>query len=502
MSEDRTPILVGAGQLTQRDVDPREALEPLAMMAEAARRACADASVSVRLLERVDDLRVVNIFCWSYGNAPKLLADRLGMRPAHAVYTTLGGNTPQWLVNRTAARIASGETRLALLVGAEAVRTVLRAQRSGTPLAWAQDASEPVVVGDAREGHSAHEAAHGMVLPVRVYPLFENALRAAAGRSLSEHRAYLGRLCARMAAVAADNPFAWFRDRPTAEQIATPTAANRLVGFPYTKRMNAVIEVDQAAGVLMTSVGEARALGIPADRWVYLWGCGEATDRWFVSDRVDYTSSPAIREAARQAFEAADVAIGQIQHLELYSCFPCAVQIGRAMLGLPADEPRPLTLTGGLPYFGGPGNNYSMHGIAEAMARIRAARGTLALVTALGWYLTKHAVGIYGGTPPCRPFALAEVAARQQALDAEPAPPLVEHPPAGPATVETYTVVHDREGAPNRGIVIGRLPDGRRFLANTPRERALLEAFEAREQVGTAGRVVPGDPVNVFEPGG
>lgn len=502
MSDDRTPILVGAGQLTQRDVEPQEALEPLAMMAEVARRACADAGVSARLLERVDDLRVVNVFSWAYGNAPRLLAERLGMHPAHAVYTTLGGNTPQWLVNRTAARIAAGETRLALLVGAEAVRTVLRAQRAGIALGWAHGGGEPVIVGDTREGQSAHEAAHGMTLPVRIYPLFENALRAAAGRSLAEHQAHLGRLCARMAAVAADNPYAWFRDRPTAEQIATPSLTNRWVGFPYTKRMNAIIEVDQAAGVLLSSVDEARRLGIPQERWVYLWGCGEAHDRWFVSERVDYTTSPAIREAARQACEAADVAIGQIQHLELYSCFPSAVQISAAMLGLPPDEGRPLTLTGGLPYFGGPGNNYSMHGIAEAMARVRASRGSLALVTALGWYLTKHAVGIYGGTPPSRPFALADVAARQKLLDAAPAPELVERPPAGPATVETYTVVHDRDGAPHRGIVIGRLPDGRRFLANLPRERGLLEAFESRERIGTAGRVVAGDEVNLFEPAG
>ena len=502
MSDDRTPILVGAGQLTQRDVEPREALEPLAMMAEVARRACEDARVGVGLLERVDDLRVVNIFCWAYGNAPRLLAERLGMHPAHAVYTTLGGNTPQWLVNRTAARIAAGETRLALLVGAEAVRTVLRAQRTGTALAWAHGGGDPVVVGDARDGQSAHEAAHGMTMPVRVYPLFENALRAAAGRSLAEHQAHLGRLCARMAAVAADNPHAWFRDRPTAAQIATPSPSNRLIGFPYPKRMNAIIEVDQAAGVLMTSVAEARALGIPQERWVYLWGCGEAHDRWLVSDRVDFTSSPAIREAGRQALEAAGVGIDRIQHVELYSCFPSAVQIGRAMLGLPADDAGPLTLTGGLPYFGGPGNNYSMHGIAEAMARVRAARGSLAVVTALGWYLTKHAVGIYGGTPPGRPFACADVSARQRALDAESAPPLVERPPAGPATIETYTVLHDREGAPERGIVVGRLDDGRRFLANTPRDRALLEAFAAREQVGAPGRVRPGDERTLFEPAG
>ena len=500
VSDDRTPILIGAGQLTQRDVEPAEALEPVAMMEAVARSAADDAGIGANALARLDALAVVSVFSWPYANAPRLLGERLGARPAYEVTTTVGGNTPQWLVNETATRIAAGEVSLALLVGAEAVRTVVRARRTRTTLAWSSGGGEPpTVVGDARDGTSAHEVAHGLVLPTQIYPMFENALRAKHGRTLNEHQRLLGHLCSGLSAVAAANSHAWFRQARTADEIATVSPSNRMIGFPYPKLMNAIIEVDQAAGVLMASAATARALGVPRDRWVHLWGTGQAHDRWFVTERVDYTSSPAIREAARQALGAAGVGIDRVEHLDLYSCFPSAVQIGREMLGIPADDPRPLTLTGGLPYFGGPGNNYSMHAIAEVVARTRARPGSVGLVTALGWYLTKHAIAVYAATPKDGPFVREDPAPRQALLDAQAAPELAMEP-SGDGTIETYTVLHDRDGTPVRGLVIGRLGDGRRFLAATAEDRTLLEALTAREAVGLRGWVVPTEGVNRFEP--
>ncbi|HEV7730652.1 MAG TPA: acetyl-CoA acetyltransferase [Candidatus Binatia bacterium] len=499
MRDDRTPILVGAGQLTQRDAEPASALDPLAMMTLAARRAADDAGAGPALLERLDALAVVNVFCWPYRNLPGALAERIGAHPTDAIYTTVGGNSPQWLVNETAQKIADGRVQLALLAGAEAVRTVLRAQRTNTTLDWttAPD-GKATVVGDRREGTTAVETNHGLNMPTQVYPLFENALRAKQGLSIEAHRAALGTLCSRMSAVAAENPYAWFRDARTAAEIATISADNRLIGFPYPKRMNAIIDVDQGAAVLMTSVAQARALGIPESRWVYLWGTGEATDRWFVSDRVDYVSSPAIREAGRQALGAAAIGIDAVDHLELYSCFPCAVQIGRDMLGVSADDPRPLTVTGGLPYFGGPGNNYSMHGIASMMDRLRAQPGSVGLVTALGWYLTKHAVGIYASRPKDGPFVRPDPTAGQERIDGALSPALATEP-SGPATIETYTVLHGRAGEPIRGIVVGRLDDGRRFLANTPDDPSVLERLTTHEGVGVRGLVTPGE-TNRFDP--
>src|SRR5262245_12189980 len=470
------------------------------MMEAVARGAAVDAGVGPGLLDRVDSLAVVNVFCWPYANPPAALAERLGTRPAQQRYTTVGGNTPQWLVNETAVEIAAGRVRLALLAGAEAVRTVLRARKARHQLAWTSGGdSSLTMIGDARDGTNEHEVAHGLMLPTQIYPLFENALRARAGRALADHQRMLGRLCAGLSAVAAKNPHAWFPQARRADEIATVSPSNRMIGFPYPKLMNAIIEVDQAAAVLMTSVAEARALGIPRERWVHLRGTGQAHDRWFVSDRLDYVSSPAIREAGRQALTAAGVTIDRVAHLDIYSCFPAAVQIGRHALGIAPDDPRPLTVTGGLPYFGGPGNNYSMHAIAEMVARLRATPGSLGLVTALGWYLTKHAVGVYSTAPGDGPFTREDPAPRQAVLDAGAAPEVVREP-SGVGSVETYTVLYDRDGAPMRGVVIGRLDDGRRFLAGTPDDRVVLEGLVAREAVGLRGRVSTVEGLGRFQP--
>jgi acetyl-CoA C-acetyltransferase len=497
VTDDRAPVLVGAGQLTQRDVDPAAALEPVAMMAAAARTAAADAGGGASLLAGIDTIAAVNVFCFPYGNVPRLLAERIGARPRRELYTTIGGNTPQWLVNVLAAKIASGEVGTALLAGAEAVRTVARARKERVRLAWGGGDGSPEVLGDERDGTSPHELAHGLVVPTAIYPLFENAIRAARGWTIAEHRCELGRLCTGFAAVAASNPYAWFRDAASADAIATVTSENRLIAFPYPKRMNAIIDVDQAAAVILTSVGRARALGIDPSRWVHLWGSAAAHDKWFVSERVDFTSSPAIRATGRAALETAGADVAGVAHFDLYSCFPCAVQIGRDMLGIPRDDPRPLTVTGGLAYFGGPGNDYSLHAIATMMDRLRAAPATTGLVTALGWYLTKHAVGVYGAAPPPRAWRPSDDAALQREIDAQPSPALALEP-SGAGVIETYTVLCDRDGAPMRGIVVGRLDDGRRFLANLPADRALLEGVMSEEAIGRRGRVGRDGETNTF----
>jgi len=499
VSEDTTPVLIGAGQLVQRDVDPQAALGPVAMMAEAARRAAADAGAGAHLLMQVDLLAVVNVIGWQYGNAPRLLAELLDAHPAENFYTTIGGNTPQWLVNETAARIAAGEVRLALIAGAEAVHTVLRARQAGFTPRWPAGEGQATVVGDPRLGTSEHEANRGIVLPAQIYPLFENALRAARGWSIAEHRRRLGVLCTQLSTVAAGNPYAWFQRARSAEEITTATPANRMIAFPYTKYMNAIMDVDQAAAVLLTSAGHARTLGVDPARWVYVRGTGDAHDLWFVSERSSYHASPAIRAAGRQALAMAGLDISDVDHLDLYSCFPSAVQIGRAALGIPDDDPRSLTVTGGLPYAGGPGNNYSMHAIASMMEKLRARPGTKGLVSALGWYLTKHSVGVYASEPGPGPWRRPELAPSQAELDRLPHPALASEP-SGRGVIETYTVVHDRDGSPARGIVIGRLDDGRRFLADTPEDREVLEDLEAHEGVGRAGTVTLAGGTTRFAP--
>jgi acetyl-CoA C-acetyltransferase len=505
MPEDRAalavPVLVGGGQTLDRPEDATAGREPLALMEEAARRAADDAGGGAALLARLDTVAVCNVVCWDYGDAGGLLADRLGCRPRRVVNTTLGGNTPQSLVNHLCDEIAAGRSELALVAGAEAWSTMRALGKAGRPTPWTRprERSQPLF-GDGRPGMSDLEARHGAARPIDTYPLFENAWRAARGLSLERHRRELAEFCARCAAIAARNPYAWFQDGKSAEEIATVTADNRMVGFPYPKFMNAIIEVNQGAAVLLASEGAARRLGIARDRLAYPWAGVDVTELWYVQDRVDYASLPGMRRAAAALLEATDLSLDRIAHLDLYSCFPIAPRLSAAMLGLAADDPRPLTLTGGLPWFGGPGNNYTTHALVEVLARLRARPESFALAHALGWNMTKHALGVYGGTPPPGGWRRTGGPALQAWVDALPHPAIADVP-AGPGTIETYTVSHGRDGAPERGTIVGRLADGRRFLAVTPRDRGLLEGMEREEQIGRRGVVRPEGTVNVFVPG-
>ncbi len=496
--DDNLPIIVGVGQVTQRPGTDRPR-EPLALMAEAARLAEADAGAG-DLLHELDSVRVVNILSWPSRAPAHDLANALAVAPREALYTHIGGNTPQYLVNEAAQAIHDGDAKLVLIAGAEAMYSARRARAKGIDLGWSPRGTPAPDVGDGRAGTRDVEAAHGAAMPTQVYPLFENALRAHYGRTIPEHQRQLGELMAPFTAVAAANPHAWFRDERTAHEIATPGPDNRYIGFPYPKFMNAIIDVDQGAALLLTSVGEARRLGIAEERWVYLRGCGDATDHWFITDRVDYHSSPAIRASGARALSMAGVGIDGIAHFDLYSCFPSAVQITRDMLGIAAGDPRPLTVTGGLPYFGGPGNNYVTHSIASMVERLRADRGALGLVTANGWYVTKHSTGIYSTEPPSGAWSRTSPKVDQAAVDAEPHPQLATSP-SGDAVVETYTVLFNRDGAPERGIVIGRLPTGERFIANTPADPRTLDSMTKHEMVGAKGRVTSGDGgPNTFVP--
>jgi len=494
------PVLVGGGQAIDRAGDPAAGREPLALMLDAARRAAEDAGGDARLLAALDTVAVVNIISWDYGDAPGVLAEQLGCHPARTIYTTLGGNTPQTLLNHLCDEIAAGRSEVALLAGAEAFNTIRGLGKNGQRPAWTP--ARPArgdAWGDARMGMSPLELRHGITQPIVAYPMVENAFRARRGLSLEAHRRELAAYCGRSAAIAARNPFAWFQDGKSGEAIATVSPTNRMVGFPYPKSMNAILEVNQGAALLLLADTAARRLGIRADRWVYPWAGVDVTEHWFLQDRVDYASLPGVRRAGRVLLETVGRDIDAIAHLDLYSCFPIAPRLSADMLGLAPDTARALTVTGGLPYFGGPGSNYTTHAIATLVARLRADRDGFGLAHALGWNLTKHALAVYAGTPSARGWQRVGGAALQAEVDAEPSPPIPDGP-TGRGTIEAYTVLHARGGEPERGSVIGRLADGSRFLAVLPRDGALLESMEQVEQVGRAGTVRQDGERAVFDP--
>ncbi len=495
------PVIIGVGQLTNRLKSVEEAIEPAEMMAAVAQAAAADAGKPA-LLSQLDSVQVVNIIAWQYPDAPALLAERIGARPAHTLYSGIGGQTPQQLINQTAQAIAEGRIRLALIAGVEAMQSRRLARKTDHKFDWTRGAPERME-GDNRNGFNEVEARHAVTRPVNVYPLFENAIRAHLGHGIDEHQARLGALYARFSAVAADNPHAWFPEAHSSNEITTVSPNNRWVGFPYPKLMNAIMEVDQAAAVIMTGSQTARELGIPEDRWIYLRGCGDANDKWFVSERVNYHSSPAIREATQRALGMAGIGVDDVSALDLYSCFPSAVQMGLDALGIAADDPRPLTMTGGLAYAGGPGNNYVMHSVARMVERLREKRDEYGLVTALGWFATKHSAGLYSARPPSGEWRRSDPSVDQATIEAAESPPFADAP-EGAATVETYTVLFNRDGEPEQAIVIGRLESDShaRFVANTPPERDLMLSMTRQEFVGQRGRVTAGGEgeKNVFAP--
>ena len=467
--DDRLPVIVAFGQSIERDA----LVTPVDLMVRACDSALDEVTGLRHLVER---LSVVDVMTRT-GPAPATeLARRLGIAPAVAEVTTIGGNSPQWLVNRASADIAGGSLSVTVIAGAEAIRSSRQRRRHGEPPPPI-DADLPAdpVVGDDLPGIGPAESAIGLVVPVHIYPLFESVVAARAGRTAEEHRRAIGDLLAPFTRVAAANPYAWFRQALTPEQISTPSPENRVVCEPYTKRMTAFLGSDQGAALVVCSLGAARRAGV-ADRAVFVWSGAGAVDVRSPTARRDPGTSPAIAAAGRALFGAAGAAGGQgtavgiddVDVFDLYSCFPSAVELGAEALGLRLDDPRGLTATGGLPYFGGPGNNYATHGIGAVSERLREHTGSgsaLGLATGLGWFVTKHALGLYGSEPPPGGFHLGDTAADQVQIDAGAVDVAIGVTEATEASVVAVTVVRDHDGSPTGAPMIARLPDGRHVAA-------------------------------------
>ena len=482
IAPEHIPVLVGCAQLTRHWHDDEQRLDPLGLMERAVDAAIAD-STSAALKGAIDAVWTLNTLSWSYADAPGTLAQRLGISATDRLYTGVGGNGPQALVNRACRELATGRRRAVVIAGAEAACSSQRAAKAGRELGWPRIESPVHIHGDERMGASAAEFAYDLTLPAQMYPLIESTLRARAKRTPAAHQEFLGLLCARFADVAARNPHAWFRTAHSAEEIATPTPHNRMVGYPYTKLMNAIFAVDQAAALIVTTEAEAVRLGIDRARWVYPMGGASLNDVWHVTERPRLDESPAIRAASRAALAQAGLAADDVGMFDIYSCFPSAVQLACDALGISVEDPRGLTVTGGLPYFGGPGNNYSTHAIATVIEAIRRAPHTTALVTALGWYATKHSVGVYGSRPGSGAWD-RDLASEQAAIDATALPPPLDAHD-GQVTVEAFVVRHGRDGEPRAGMMLARTARGERVLAAMEADAHALSELEESEVVGS-----------------
>jgi acetyl-CoA C-acetyltransferase len=486
----RTPVIVGVGQRSQRVDRGEPEFEPVDLMVVAARAALEDAGIGDP--GAIDSVRTVSLLSWRYADPGSLVAERLGV--GHAVdsgVSAMGGNSPQMLLNQTALDIQAGEVSCVLLAGAESWRTRSRYRAAGENPPWTTEAEGTAPareIGTAVEMNHEAETALGIFLPIQVYPMFEQARRHHLGRSMEEHLPILGGLWSRFSEVAAKNPHAWIQEAMTPEEITTPSPTNRMVGLPYTKVMNSNNAVEQSAAVLLCSVEVAERLGVPRDRWVFPLAGSDAHEHPYVSHRDTLHTAPAVGIAGRAALDAAGVSIDDVDHVDLYSCFPVAVQVGADELGLDLD--RQLTLTGGLSFAGGPWNNYVMHSIAAMVEVLRTDPGSTGLVWANGGYLTKHAFGVYSTEPPAGGFQHRHPQDEVDALPSREVAPDFE----GEATVETFTVMHGKEGQPELGIVALLLDDGRRAWGTTDDadDVALMVAedvIDRRVQRSAAGRV-------------
>ena len=475
----RTPVIVGAGQVTRRPTGPEDLNERVALMAEAATVAAGDAG-SERALAGVESVRTVDSLAAEPENSPAAVAAALGLEPRNFMRAAIGGNGPLSLLHGTCAAIGRGELASALLTGAEAFysRRVARSFGVRAPEPVSPAAPAPEVWGDSTSGVHPAELEIGLALPTQVYPLFSNALARAAGHTYETQRQREAQLWSRFSAVSADNPYAWSQTAFAPEDISEADADNRMIAFPYTKRCCANIQVDQGAAVIVMSAEAAEAAGVSRDRWVFPLAGAEATDHWFVSEREHLHQSPAVRLCWSALHDLAGAEPDDLRLVDLYSCFPSAVQMAAAAIGLPIDDPaRPLTLTGGLGFAGGPGNNYSMHSLATAVGQLRGTSG-LALVTGVGWFMTKHALTLLSADPPRDGFRSLSV---QEQVDSMPKRPL-STVSSRELELETFTVAYDREGEPEKAFVAGLDASGARGWMSSE-DRDLMAALVSEPEV-------------------
>lgn len=453
----RTPVLVGVGRLTQHEDDPTVALEALELMIAAT--ACArDDTGSRRALERVG-MVLVPKGIWSYSDPGRLIATRVGAVGATTVLAEVGV-LQQTLLSRAAERIGAGAIEAALVVGGEAKYRSLRAAvTGGAAHETDQDAEPDELWLPTEEILPAVEIERDLAVPAHQYAVIESALRHADGLDADAQRDRLGRLAASFATVAAADPRAWDRSAPTAATIVRAATANRMVASPYTRLLCSQWNVDQAVALLLMSVAEAERLGIAPDRWVFPVAAASSEAMIPLTRRAELHRSPATALAFGAALDHAGLAPTDLAHVDLYSCFPSAVQIQARELGVGLD--RPLTVTGGMTFGGGPLNSAMLQSVARMVEVLRAEPGSTGLVTAVSGMLTKPAAGLWSTARPEVPFRHLDVSdAARAATATRPLDPDA----TGPATVVGATVVHER-GVPARTVAVAELADGRRTVA-------------------------------------
>lgn len=475
MDESKIPVIVGVGQINDRE----ERLNAVELMGAALRNAEADAGGG--WLNHIDALDVVAQLSFpEFADASAPLAHMLDITPRHCAQTRYPmGDSPVALLNQAANRIAAGEAEICAIAGGEALRTAAKRAAGGKRDAVRESAARATRGGRER---------YGIVAPTDVYPLYENACRAAWGQTLAEAQQESAEIWSRMSQVAADNPNAWLRTPLTPGQILETSPGNRPIAFPYTKLMVANASVNQGAAFVVTSLARAKAAGVPETKLVYIGRGAAAREPGDVLARDRLDRSLSLEASLRNALAFNGLTSADLDHAELYSCFPIMPKLARRIIDWPLDKP--MTVFGGLTFGGGPVGNYMSHAIASMTEALRTGGRHGLLFGNGGFATTNHSIVI------SRDAAIGAQGARDPSVQPEadsrraPSPPLLDVY-SGEGVIETYTVFYDREGAAKSGVIVGKAPGGERFLAYVPRENAELIAFltdGVREPIGAPGR--------------
>ncbi len=489
MDKKINPIIIGAAQFTQRK-DTTQPLDSLSLIEKTARKAIEDTQAK-GITNYIDAIYMVNLVSWSYEDAPGELGKRLKINPKEKKFMPDGGQTPQMLVNQAAEAIANGEHRCVLIAGGEAAYSIWRRFKGKRPEYW-PERKEPKYVNGDKWALKATTHNYQLSFPTTAYAIFETALRASSGRTIEEHNEYMGKLFEHFSQIASTNPYSWTRKAFTAQEIITPSSENRLVVHPYTKRMCANNSVDQAGTILITNEEIAEELNIEKKKWIYVMGGATFKNIDEIYQRPRLDDSPAAREGVHLALAQSGLELKDIDKFDFYSCFPSIVEIFMKEVGINEDDPRDLTLTGGLPFFGTPLSNYSLHAIINTVEAIRYDPSLKVMVIANGGFNTKQSVGIYGTTPSAVQWGVRDDSKIQNSIFQKELPEPVDQA-NGKVIIDGYSIFYERSGEPKRGTAIGTLENKRRCVAFITNPE-LLKTAESQELVGKTC-IVQYDPV-------
>jgi len=480
MKKNHIPVIIGAAQFTQHKGTPHR-LDSLNLMVKTGQDAIENTRAQ-KVIDFIDAVYMVNISSWSYEDAPGKLSKKLNITPKEKIYLPDGGQSPQMLVNRAAKAIASGEHRCVLITGGEAAYSINKLFKGKRPTHWPKKVPSKYLNG-GNWNIPIIDRKYGLHFPSLTYAIFETALRASSGRTIEEHGKYIGELMEHFSMVASKNPLSWTQKLYSADEIITPSPKNRRIVHPYTKRMCANNFVDQAGTIIIASEDIAKLLNIERKNWIYIMGGVDLKNISEIYRRPRLDSSPAVREGSRIALKQAGLKLSDIDKFDLYSCFPSIIEIFIKELGIKEDDPRDLTVTGGLPYFGTPLSNYSLHAIINTVELIRNDSSLKVMIIANGGYNTKQSIGIYGTEPPTIEWGLQDVSKIQKSILKKSLPDIAEKV-NGKLTVEGYSIIYDRTGQLKRGVLVGSLENGNRALAIITTESDILLTLENQELVG------------------